>query len=49
MLGPLPKNGLYKTPTSLYAHIRIKEGLALETSFTNSDRELVQLSLRKTI
>jgi len=49
MLGPLPKNGLYKTPTSLYAHIRIKEGLSLETSFTNSDRELVQLSFRKTI
>lgn len=49
LLGPLPRNGFYKTPTSIYSHIQIKEGLSLETSFTNSDQEMVQISLRKVI
>ena len=33
-LGPLPRNGYYKTPSSIYAHVQLKEGLSLETSFT---------------
>ena len=47
MLGPLPRNGFYKTPTSIYTHIQLKEDLSLETSFTTSEREMVQISLRK--
>ena len=47
MLGPIPQRGYYKTPTSIYADIRLKEGLSFETTFTTSQRELVQLSVRK--
>jgi hypothetical protein len=47
MLGPVPRKGFYKTPTSLYAHIQLKEGLSLETSFTTSVNEMVQISFRK--
>jgi len=49
LLGPLPRNGYYKTPSSVYAHIQLKEGLSLETSFTTSDQEMVQISLRKVL
>ena len=49
MLGPLPKRGVYKVPSSVYTHIQIKEGLSLETSLTNTNRELFQLSLRKVL
>ena len=49
MLGPLPKNGFYKTPSSIYAHIQLKEGFSLETSITTSSRDLIQLSFRKAI
>ena len=49
MLGPLPKRGFYKSPSSIYAHVQIKEGLSLETSFTTSSREMIQLSFRKAI
>ena len=47
MLGPLPRNSFYKTPTSVYAHIQLKENLSLETSFTSSQKEAVQISIRK--
>jgi len=47
LLGPVPRKGFYRTPTSLYAHIQLKEGLSLETSFTTSVNEMVQISLRK--
>jgi hypothetical protein len=47
MLGPLPRNSFYKTPTSVYAHIQLKENLSLETSFTSSQKEAVQISVRK--
>lgn len=49
LLGPLPRNGFYRTPSSIYAHFQLKEGLSLETSFTSSEREMVQLSLRKVL
>jgi len=49
MLGPLPRNGFYKTPTSVYAHIQLKEGLSLETSVTSSPREVLQISVRKSL
>jgi len=49
LLGPLPRNGYYKTPSSIYAHVQLKEGLSLETSFTISDQETVQISLRKVL
>jgi len=47
MLGPIPRNGFYKTPTSIYTHIQLKDGLSLETSFTTSEKEMIQLSVRK--
>jgi len=47
MLGPLPRNSFYKTPTTVYAHIQLKEKLSLETSFTSSQKEAVQISIRK--
>jgi len=47
MLGPLPRNSFYKTPTSVYAHIQLRENLSLETSFTSSQKEAVQISVRK--
>lgn len=47
LLGPVPRNGFYKTPTSFYGHIQIKEGLSLETSFTTSQNEMVQISIRR--
>jgi hypothetical protein len=49
MLGPIPSQGFYKTPTTFYAHLQLKEGLSLETSLTSSERELVQLSIRKVL
>ena len=49
VLGPLPKQGFYKLSSSVYTHIQIKEGFSLETSLTNSKRELFQFSLRKEI
>lgn len=49
MLGPLPKKGFYKVPSSVYSHVQLKEGFSLETSLTNSKRELFQLSLRREI
>jgi hypothetical protein len=49
LLGPLPKNGYYKTPTTIYAHIQLKEGFSFEPSITSSSRELIQLSFRKMI
>jgi len=49
LLGPLPKNGYYKTPTTIYAHIQLKEGFSFEPSITSSNRELIQLSFRKII
>jgi len=47
LLGPIPRNGYYKTPSTIYAEIKLKDGLFLETSFTTSDKELVQMSFRK--
>jgi len=49
LLGPLPRNGFYKTPSSIYVHFQLKEGLSLETLFTTSDQEMVQISLRKVL
>lgn len=49
MLGPLPQRGYYKTPTSIYAHIQLKEQLSLETSFTSAREDFVMISLRKVI
>ena len=49
LLGPLPKNGYYKVPTTIYAHIQLKEGFSFEPSITSSNRELIQLSFRKII
>ena len=49
MLGPIPSQGFYKTPTTFYAPLQLKEGLSLETSLTSSERELVQLSIRKVL
>ena len=49
MFGPIPSQGFYKTPTTFYAHLQLKEGLSLETSLTSSERELVQLSIRKVL
>jgi len=47
LLGPIPRNGYYKTPSTFYAEIKLKNGVFLETSFTTSDNEFIQMSLRK--
>ena len=47
MLGPLPQAGFYKTPTSIYAHIQLKEGLSLETTYTMAYQDAFQISIRK--
>ena len=47
LLGPMPRNGYYKTPSTIYAEIKLRDGLFLETSFTTSDKELIQMSFRK--
>lgn len=47
--GPLPRQGFYKVPSSVYTHIQLKEGFCLETTFTNAEEELIELSLRKVI
>lgn len=49
MKGPLPQFGFYQVPSSMYAHIQLKEGFCLETTLTNVERELIEFSLRKTI
>lgn len=49
LLGPLPRNGFYTTPSSIYTHIQIKNDLSLETTFTTTRNETVQISLRKKI
>lgn len=49
LLGPLPQKGYYKTPTTFYTHLQIKEGFSLETSITTSKNELFQISFRKEI
>lgn len=49
MKGPLPQSGFYQVPSSIYTHIQLKEGFCLETAFTNANRELIELSFRKTI
>lgn len=47
LLGPLPKNGWYKVPTSIYAHVQLKEKLSFEPSITTSIQELIQFSIRR--
>jgi hypothetical protein len=49
MLGPIPKSGFYRTPSSAYIHIQLKEDFSLETSFSNVDKEVIALSFRKVI
>lgn len=49
MKGPLPQYGFYQTPSSVYTHIQLKEDFSLEISFTNVEKELIELSLRKVI
>ena len=49
MKGPLPQYGFYQVPSSIYTHIQLKEGFCLETTFTNTNQELIELSFRKTI
>ena len=49
MLGPLPRKGFYRTPTSIWAHIDLDnpKTLSLEVTLTNSRDQLLQLGLRK--
>lgn len=49
MKGPLPQSGFYQVPSSLYTHIQLKEGFCLETTFTNTNQELIEVSFRKRI
>jgi|TARA_R110000796_G_scaffold214703_1_gene330644 hypothetical protein len=45
MLGPIPRKGLYMTPFSAYVRFELLEYVFVETTFTNSKRESIQLSL----
>ena len=49
MLGPLPRYGYYKTPSSIYAHFDLDEAktLSSEVSFSTTWDELMQISIRK--
>jgi hypothetical protein len=49
MLGPLPRYGYYKTPSSIYAHFDLDEAktLSSEVSFSTTWNELIQISIRK--
>jgi len=49
MLGPLPRRGFYRTPTSIWAHIDldVPKTLSLEVTLTNSRDQSLQLGLRK--
>jgi hypothetical protein len=47
LLGPLPRNGWYKVPTSIYAHVQLKDKLSFEPSITTSIKELIQFSIRR--
>ncbi len=49
MLGPLPRRGFYRTPTSIWAHIDLDapKTLSLEVTLTNSRDQSLQLGLRK--
>ncbi len=49
MKGPLPQYGFYQTPSSVYGHIQLKEGFSLEATLTNTNRKLIEISLRKVI
>ena len=49
MLGPIPSQGFYKTPTTFYAHLQLKEGFSFEPSITTSSKEFFQFSFRKII
>jgi len=49
MLGPIPPKGFYKTPTTFYAHLQLKEGFSFESSITTSSKEFYQFSFRKII
>jgi len=49
MLGPLPRKGFYRTPSSVWAHFDLDtpKTLSMEVTLTNSRDQLLQLSLRK--
>lgn len=49
MLGPLPRYGYYKTPSSIYAHFDLDEAKTLncEVSISTTWDELAQISIRK--
>jgi len=49
MLGPIPPKGFYKTPTTFYANLQLKEGFSFEPSITTSPEEFFQFSFRKII
>lgn len=50
LLGPLPRRGYYKVPSSVYVHFDLdeKKTLSSEIAFTTSWNELAQISIRKT-
>jgi hypothetical protein len=49
MLGPLPRYGYYKTPSSIYAHFDLDKEKTLNTEISLSTTwdELMQISIRK--
>lgn len=49
MLGPLPRKGFYRTPSSIWAHfdLDVPKTLSLEITLTNSEDQLLQIGLRK--
>lgn len=49
MLGPIPRRGFYRTPSSVWAHFDLdpQKTLSLAVTLTTSSDQLSQLSLRK--
>ena len=50
MLGPIPRRGFYKTPSSIYFHFDLDEPKTISmeiTLTTNTRHQLLQYSLRK--
>lgn len=49
LLGPLPRYGYYKTPSSIYAHFDLdkEKTLSAEITLSTSRSELRQISVRK--
>ena len=47
MLGPIPRNGYYLTPSSVWVNYKLSEKRRIEATVTNNTDILIQLSFRQ--